>query len=410
MKAQIALVTGAAFIILGMVGCGGTSSTPSTTNTPPSSNSGGSGSASGGSGSGSSSGGSSGESSSGGNSQTAIAFAYVGTINRSTAGIYGFSIAPDGTATAVTGSPATGPSGDVITNSAFVFGTDSANIASYARANDGSLKQASITYAVMSTGPSPWALQGMSLDHTGQTLYAMENAGSDDLYYLFFSIGSDGKLTNIGKVGPGVDYGSPLVFSPDNNYAYGEGCFHADWDITGFHRNSDGTLTPMGTNAAIPAFAGNAAQRYCPVGEAISQSGYLAIADDELGTNTSGVGIYKLNGDGSLALVQNSVLATQLSQINSINFDRSGQYLAVAGTGGIQMYQLTPAGTLAPIGGIQQAGPNYLTVQWDADNHVYATSSAGLYVFTSSQGVLTPASGSPHAAGTAETLAVLPTH
>ncbi len=421
MKVRIIVAAFAALIVIFMVACGGTSSnSPATnsassdpTNAPPSgSNPGssgvGSGSSSGSSGpsSGSSSGGSGGS----GNSQATSAYAYVGTVNRSTAGIYGFSMAPDGTATPVFGSPAAGPSSYVLTNSAFVFASDSGNIASYARANDGSLRQSSVTYAVLSNGSEPWAIQAMSLDHTGQTLYAVENAGSDDVYYFFFSIGANGKITNIGRLGPGVDYASPLVFSPDNQYAYGYGCFHAGWDVTGFHRNSDGTLTRLdsrATNPAIPTYA-DTTQFYCPLSEAISQNGYLAVADTELGTNTSGLGSYKINADGSLSFVQNSTLATQLSSIHGMNFDPSGRYLALAGDGAIQMYQLMAQGTFAPIGGVQQPGPTYLRVQWDADNHLYAISSEGLHVFTNSQGVLTPASGSPHAAGPAATLAVLP--
>ncbi len=429
MKVRILLAVCAALIVITMVACGGTSSSSSMTSTPSSgpangaaspggsssggsggssSNSGGSagtGSGSAGSGSGSASSGSGGS-----NSQSAVAYAYVGTTNQSTAGIYGFSISTDGSENAVPGSPTSGPSSYVLTNSAFVFGTDGGNIASYARASDGSLQKSSVTYAVLSNGSEPWAVQAMSLDHTGQTLYAMENAGADDLYYFFFSIGSDGKITNIGKIGPNVDYSSPLVFSPDNNFAYGEGCFHANWDITGFHRNSDGTLTPISANAAVAAYAGNAAQMYCPQGEAISQMGYMVVADTALNTNTSGVGSYKINADGSLSLVPGSTLKTSLTAVHGMNFDRSGLYLALAGNGGIQMYQLMSGGTLTPLGGVQQPGPNYTAVQWDADNHLYALSNAGLHVFTNSQGVLTAAPGSPHPAGAAGSLAVLPTH
>jgi len=335
---------------------------------------------------------------------------YVGTVNQSTAGIYGFSILPDGTATAVSGSPVSGPSSYVLTNSAFVFGTDGANITSYSRGANGSLQQSSTTYAVLSNGSEPWVVQAMSLDHTGQTLYAMENAGSDDLYYLSFSIGPDGKIANVGKIGPNVNYSSSLVFSPDNNYAYGFGCFHIGWQITAFRRNGDGMLAQIGTNAGWPAYAGTGnGQVYCPVAEAVSQTGYLAVADAVLGTTTRGVGTYKLNSDGSLSLVQNSALQTQLTDVHAMNFDPSGEFLALAGNGGIQMYQLASSGTLAPVGGVQESGSNFVGVQWDSDNHLYAISSAGLSVFTNAQGVLTPAAGSPHGAGAAGTLAVLPT-
>ncbi len=256
----------------------------------------------------------------------------------------------------------------------------------------------------------------MRLGHTGQTLYAVENAGADDLFYFFFRVGAGGTLTNIGQIGPNVDYVSPLVFSPDNNFAYGSGCFHASWNLTGFRRNGDGTLTPIGgTNQAVATFDGTG-QMYCPEGEAVSQAGYMAVGVAELGSNKLGVGVYKINSDGSLTIVPASTQPVLLPQNNgccgelAMNSNRSGLFLAIANPGGIQTFQLAPAGTLTRIGGLQQAGPNYTSVQWDADNHLYATSWAGLPFSTVSQGVLSPASGSPHAAGPAGSLTVLPTH
>src|SRR3954464_13313930 len=188
MKVQIVPAICAALMAIGIVACGGTSSSSPTANTsssgptnagaPPSGSSAGS-SGSGSGSSGSSSGPSSGGENGSGNSQAAVAYSYIGTSGRSTAGIYGFSIAPDGTATSVPASPAAGPSSYVVTNSAFLFGSDTENIATYTRGNDGSLQQSSITYAVLSNASEPWAVQALSLDHSGQTLYAMENAGSD---------------------------------------------------------------------------------------------------------------------------------------------------------------------------------------------------------------------------------------
>lgn len=418
MKGQIVSTICAALMVIGMAACGGTSNSSAPTNSSaggatnpgaPSNGSGGGSSGSSGSG-GSSSGSSSGGSSASQGSQSAVAYAYVGAVSQSTTGIYGFSILADGSAAAVSGSPVSGPSSYLLTNSAFVFGTDGANITSYSRNNDGALQQSSSTYAVLSNGAEPWAVQAMSLDHTGQTMYAMENAGSDDLYYFFFAIGSGGKITNTGKIGPNVNYSSALVFSPDNNYAYGFGCFHIGWQITAFRRNSDGSLAQIGTNVGAPTYAGTGnGQIYCPVGEAVSQTGYLAVADTVLGTTTRGVGTYKINSDGALSLVQNSALQTQLTSVRAMNFDPSGAFLAVAGSGGIQMFQLTSSGALAPIGSAQQSGSEFTGVQWDTANHLYAISSAGFSVFTNSQGVLTPAAGSPHGSGIAGSLTVLST-
>lgn len=339
-----------------------------------------------------------------------MAFAYVGTVNQSTAGVYGFSIASDGSATPVSGSPVAGPSSYVLVNSAFVFATDGTNIATYARASDGSLTQSSTIDGALNPGGPALIIQELSLDRTGQTLYAMVNEGSDDKYYAFFAIGADGKLTNIGKAPVNVDDGSALVFSTDNNFAYGFGCFFADWDVTQFARNSNGSLAALSSasSAGIPEYAGSG-QRYCPTAEATSKTGYLAVADTTAAnTQTSGLGAYKINSDGSLTFVQSSTIANLLPSVNAMNFDPNGQFLAVAGNGGIQVYQLSAGGAFTPVGGVQAAGANYLAVQWDNDNHLYAASASGFTVFTSTQGILTAAPGSPHSAGTSASLTVLP--
>ena len=316
---------------------------------------------------------------------------------------------PDGTATSVPGSPASGPASYVVTNSAFVFATDASNLASYARGSDGSLTASSSVVAVPNAGTTAtYLIQAMSLDHTGQTLYAMENAGADDLFYFFFNV-ANGTATKIGQIGPNVEYVSPLVFSPDNVYAYGFGCFHLAWTITGFRRNSDGSLTPFNTNGGIAPYAGTS-QFYCPQAEAVSAMGYLAVADTVNGASlaTSGLGIYKINSDGTVSLVQSSVQQTALSRISSLNFDPTGTFLAAAGNGGIQMFQLMPGGGLSAVGSAQSTASNYLGVEWDTHNHVYAISTAGLTVFSNAGGMLTPASDSPHAAGAAGSLTVLP--
>lgn len=307
----------------------------------------------------------------------------------------------------------------VVTNSAFVFATDFHNIAAYSRASDGSLKQSASTVAVTNAGTAnAYAIGSLNLDHSGQTIYAAEAAGSDDSYYFFFSIGANGAVTKIGQIGPNVDYGSPLVFSPDNNYAYGSGCFHLGWNITSFRRNSDGSLTPFDSTAnsqSGPAFLGSN-QQYCPEGEAVSQIGYLAVTDTAAGQGGVGVGTYHINGDGTLSFVQSSTTTTQLQQGNSccypipMAFDPNGTYLAIAGTNGIQVFQLQAGGGLTSLGGAQAGGPTYSALQWDKDGHLYATGSGNLYVFTSSNGVLTPAPGSPHATAPGGSLAVLPTH
>ena len=90
----------------------------------------------------------------------------------------------------------------------------------------------------------------------------------------------------------------------------------------------------------------------------------------------------------------------------ALSFDPTGNYLAVAGNGGLQIYSMSSGGALTAVGGAQDASVDFADVAWDKSNHLFATSSSQLYVFSSSNGTLTPASGSPYGGGAG--LAVLP--
>ncbi len=124
--------------------------------------------------------------------------------------------------------------------------------------------------------------------------------------------------------------------------------------------------------------------------------------------NQISVGTYKVNGDGTLSLVSNSEVTTGINSSAALAFDPTGTYLAVAGTGGLQLYSLGSDGTLTQSAAPQDIGVNFVDVAWDDSNHVFATASSQLYVFTSASGALTAAPGSPHSGGSA--LAVLPLH
>jgi hypothetical protein len=115
-----------------------------------------------------------------------------------------------------------------------------------------------------------------------------------------------------------------------------------------------------------------------------------------------------INGDGTLTAVANSQVKTASSSGNKVvaNFDPTGSFLAVAGDGGVQIFAMNANGALSAVGSAQSAGANFQDVAWDNSNHVFAANSSQLYVFNSSTGVLTPASGSPHAGG--PELSVLP--
>ncbi len=310
-----------------------------------------------------------------------------------------------------TGASVTGASGSLNVNARYVFATDGTNIVTYTRDSNGGLRQTSSVNGIQhNITPQGSAVGSMTLDHTGQTLYAAEinYDGSDDDAYSAWSVGSNGVLTYINSYGINVDYHSPLGFSQNNHYAYGYGCYFASWDVFGFVRNSDGTLSSLNPNAAIPPGSGD--PMYCPNDLAVSAMNYVVVAYDDVSSPGSNylLAVYTLNSDGTLGLVNNSEVTTPFTGETSAVFDPSGTYLAVAGNAGIQMYRLQSGGTLAAVGSVVESNVSFTELRWDNSNHVYAISNSGLYVFASANGVLTKSPGSPLPTTDAGSLAVLP--
>jgi predicted secreted protein len=153
---------------------------------------------------------------------------------------------------------------------------------------------------------------------------------------------------------------------------------------------------------------GNPGEAFCPHALATSAKGYLAVlwmpfgfaSSGQVGTETY-VMTYTINADGTLTAVANSQVKTASTSANTVatNFDPTGGFLAVAGDGGVQTFAINANGAPAAVASPQSAGANFQNVAWDNSNHIFAANSSQLYVFNSSTGVLTQASGSPHAGG-----------
>ena len=310
-----------------------------------------------------------------------------------------------------TGSSVFGASGYLAVTSQYVFATDGTNIVTYTRATSGGLAQTStVDGTAHNITPQDSAVGPLTVDLTGHTLYAAEinYDGADDDAYTIWTINSDGSLTYVSPTGINVDYHSYLAFTPDNLHAYGVGCYFASWDLFGFTRNNDGTLASFNPQAQIPP--GNNNPMYCPADLAVSAMNYVVVAYQDVSNPGSPylLAVYTLNSDGTLGLVQNSEVTTPFTGEESMAFDPTGSYLAVAGNAGIQMYALQSGGTLAPAGSVVDSNVTFNVVKWDSSGHLYAISGSGMYVFTATAGVLTPAPGSPLPVSDAASLAVLP--
>lgn len=330
-----------------------------------------------------------------------------------------YGVNSDGSLSAAPNSPYTSATNNyVVTNGSNLYTIDKSGtqleVYSIKQA-DGSLTLANTTNVIAGNTSNPQDIAGgLALDHTGSSLYVEEYDSSGDDGQDVWTVGSSPAVTQIQWVGPGENFGPPLVFSPDNKFSYTGNCYQATWDVFGYTRASNGTLGPFNrpTGAEAPPVM-TANEQPCPAAFAVSANGFLAIAytaQPQGGAYL--IGTYKINSDGSLTPVANSLATTASNQTSSgtgsisINFDPTGAYLAAAGNGGVQVFTLSSTGLLSAVGAPMDGGTDFQNVAWDKSNHVFATTSSQVYVWNSTKGVLAPATGSPYGGGAG--LAVLP--
>lgn len=345
-----------------------------------------------------------------GTGQATVAYVYVGGSNfGGSALISGFNITADAVAHPLPRSPYSGPAGSVVTNGAYVFATDGTNIQTYTRNADGSLVRGpSISGVAHNDTPTGSGVGPLTLDRTGQNLYVGEInfQGAENDAIAQFAIVSGGVLNFLTNSAINVDAASPLTFSQDNRFAYGQGCYFINFDLFGLARQANGTLQFFNDNAAIP-LTGNPNDTVCPDSSSASAKNYLALEAGVVGTSNPNnfLATYRINSDGTLSLVPNSNVPVTIGGV--LAFDPSGNYVALAGSGGIQVFQLNANGIPAPLGMPQQTSVKFDAARWDNSGHLYAIGNSGLYVFNFAQGILTEA-GSPYPVSSEGSLTVLP--
>jgi hypothetical protein len=366
--------------------------------------------------------------------QTLDAYLYVSTAPNSidnNVDVYAYSAASDGTLTPVSGSPFSSPGGLQTTNGKYLFGSDGIGIYSYSVASDGALQQvASIDAQQFNSknlsGAACGGPSSLFFDVTGATLYDLDfYSDCANNAYQFFSVdNSTGGLSYLGVTAATTPiFDVALSLLGNNQFAYGASCYHWYQEIFGFARNRDGSLTSMSVNPTLtPMPASKAGQIYCPYLTATDSTNHVAVAVQPLDNSSlQPVGSYQLatyGADGSGKLTTTSTYSnmptTSVTNISDasltcISMSPSGQLLAVAGTGGLQVFHFNGANPIT-----SYTGP--LTTDqvdkmfWDKDNHLYAISqSAGkLYVFTITPTVSSQASGSPYILTSPANIVALP--
>lgn len=310
----------------------------------------------------------------------------IGTSSKSD--VYAFTAAADGTLTPISGSPVSADVRSMAVNGVYLFGAPYAGstIDSYKIESNGSLHYAASTDASTpnkcTSGPGP-----VFLDHTGATLYDFYYWGdsicSNSVYQSWNITKSSGALTYSGSAGGSQELTGPLTFSSNNQYAYTSSCYHSDPQISGFKRNSNGTLTEL--SATLPFPPGG----WCPYLAAADPSGHLAVPMfpcNDYGCNNLPyqLATYTIQSDGNIATSSTSsnMPATQVGYVTALAMSPSGKLLAVAGTNGLQVFHFNGSGPITALTGLMSKA-EIDSIFWDNNNHLYAigTSNNKLAVF-----------------------------
>jgi hypothetical protein len=323
--------------------------------------------------------------------------------------IYAYAAASNGKLTAVAGSPFTAAiayGGSLAVNTKYLFATNGVDISSFSVASNGGLRRVASSDAQGFNQSDCGGPVALFLDRSGATLY------DEDIYsdcannaYQFFGVGaSTGDLSYLGTTARMTpEFEAPLSFVGNNKYAYGASCYHWNQVIFGFARNSDGALTSLDINPAMPeAQNGNF---YCPYLSATDSADHVVVPVQPM-SNASfePSGAYQLatyTADSSGNLTTNSTYSNMpkvlVAGVTSVSMSPSGELLAVGGTAGLQVFHFNGANPVTHYTGLL-TNLEVDQMSWDNDNHLYAISQSGgkLFVFTITPTSYSQAAGSPY--------------
>ena len=356
------------------------------------------------------------------------AYVYVGWYNRPNSNqtiayhVTAFSVAADGSAQPVQGSPFNGASRDLAAASNHLFGDDGRYIQAYSVAANGGLTATSRVddFAQIPGGGDYWFVYALNPDRAGQSLNTVVSCGSCNSYVFPWAIEADGRLSAIASAGlpdGPAKWNGLITFSPNNRFA-----FTSAWQGTlgTLQRNSNGSLTWIDPGFVYAPPLPDLQEQVCMTTDfASSAQGYVAMVwyGGGQGCNPGYIlANYTVASNGLLQQVPNSAFTPQVYE-TAMAFDPTGTYLAIAGNG-VQVIQLQSNGTLAAVGNaLQLPGlPGFQKVLWDGAGHVYALTddcyqrcgpNYGLYIFNFDGHSLTLAPGSPHTVYNSMSLAVL---
>ena len=359
-------------------------------------------------------------------SSSPVAYVYVSSYvgSNGTNRVNAYAAGANGTLTPVSGSPFPDNVGELALNGSLLFGVEATGssagqtINSYSIASNGKLALKNQTVVNDSGG----GVTSLLLDHTGSSLHVNYYTTNNDC--LSYNIDqSNGALTYLSIYHQGPGEGCPTSFIGDNDFAYSSSCYHFTPIISAAKRSSDGILSPLSINPALPTPP--AGTGFCPYGGAAADMlNHVAIAmtpaQGGFGNNDgqTQLAVYTADSSGNLTtkstyqnMPKTAVVQTSggTYSVNDYRMSPSGKLLAVAGPLGLQVFHFNGANPITHYTGLLTKDDTN-QVYWDKANHLYAisTKSGKLFVFTVTPTSVTQAPGSPHNIPGAGSLIVLP--
>jgi hypothetical protein len=350
-----------------------------------------------------------------------IAYIYVSSTPTSGANkeVEAFAASTTGKLTPVPGSPFQENVTSMAVNGKYLFAANSNgfDIDSYLMEPDGALRYVTSFNAANSEDCN--VLGPLFLDHTGSTLYDMEFKGSgcsNNTYESFTLNKANAHLEKLGNSDPNRWLYLPASFIGNNQYAYSAACSeNMYWGIYGFKRESNGMLTQADISATPPRAPKG--YFYCPSQAAADPSNHVAIAMQPVNQQTfspdkpSRLATFTAAADGNLSTTSTAgnMPETSVGSVTDLNMAPSGKLLAVAGTGGLQIFHFNGANPITAYTGLLTKD-EIDQFFWDNQNDLYAISrTAGkLFVFTITPSGYHQAPGSPYSIDHPQNIIVQP--
>ncbi|MCU1300260.1 MAG: hypothetical protein JWQ87_544 [Candidatus Sulfotelmatobacter sp.] len=323
--------------------------------------------------------------------------------------INAYSAASNGTLAKISGSPfSTGLEygASMAAHGRHLFFTNGVEINSYYTANNGALQQVGSINASQFNQSNCGGPVALFLDQTGATLYDLDiySDCANNAYQFFNTEVSTSELSYLGvTTASSPIFQVALSFLGSNEYAYGASCYHWAQNIFGFLRSSSGALTDLNISPSMPI--AKSGQMYCPGLAAADATIHVAVPMQPINISTlqpvgpDQLATYTADSSGNLTTssTYSNMPKVAVATITGVLASPSGKLLAVAGTGGLQIFRFNGANPITPFSGLLTTN-EVDQLAWDNANHLYALSqsSGKLFVYTITTTNFTQASGSPY--------------